>query len=46
MTKFTQQKTKTKKNFYLKLKTLKEEYRMKENMYSDSMCRLIKDLAR
>lgn len=46
MTKFTQQKTKTKNNFYNKLKTLKEEYRMKENMYSDSLCRLIKDLAR
>lgn len=46
MTKFTQQKTKTKNNFYDKLKTLKEEYRMKQNMYSDSLCRLIKDLAR
>lgn len=46
MTKFTQQKTKTKNNFYNKLKTLKEEYRMKQNMYSDSLCRLIKDLAR
>lgn len=46
MTKFTQQKTKTKNNFYQKLKSLREEYRMKENMYSDSMCRLIKELPR
>lgn len=29
MTKFTQQKTKTKNNFYQKLKSLREEYRMK-----------------
>lgn len=46
MTKFTHSKKATTRNFYVRMASLKDDYKIKENMYSDSLCRLIKEVSR
>ncbi len=46
MAKSIADKSKSRKNFYKRLEILKEDYKLKENLYSDTLCRLIKDVSR